>query len=110
MNESLNWFQVTKACLTGGNGLLWRMEYEELTKKFTKVNRRRGAVTEGMCCIVDVRSTSFQTNESSANKVEVRAVLKVFETLLSQTSNLYTGSCSIAHLFFHIETAVLSAS
>lgn len=35
-----DWTQVAKACLTGGNYLLWRTEYEDMAKKQASDNKR----------------------------------------------------------------------
>lgn len=65
-----------------------------------------GSSNDVAAFVTDGRPTSFQTNQSFGQKVELRVVLKVFETLLNQASNLYTDSCYIACLSPHIETAV----
>eukprot|EP00070_Physeter_catodon_P036307 XP_028343201.1 endogenous retrovirus group K member 5 Gag polyprotein-like [Physeter catodon] len=36
-----DWTQVARACLSGGQYLLWRTEYEDLTKKQTAINKKR---------------------------------------------------------------------
>ena len=37
-----DWRTVAKACLSGGQYLLWRMKYEDLAKKQANANRKHG--------------------------------------------------------------------
>lgn len=45
-----DWFQITKACLSGGQYLLWKTEYEDLVAKQYALNKKRDryAITKDM--------------------------------------------------------------
>lgn len=60
--------------------------------------------------IIDSQKFSFKTEEKSAQRVELCAVIEAFKRLKDVAFNLYTDSSYIATLFPHIETTPLTGS
>ena len=58
--------------------------------------------------IIDYHPHIQETQETSAQKAEIMAILFVFSTLTEQSFNLYTDSQYVVKLFPHIETATIA--
>lgn len=69
-----------------------------------------GSASGQAALIIDDNKESFPTQETSAQRVELVAVITAFKRLKDKPFNLYTDSQYIVKLFPHIETAPLPSN